>query len=176
MGIKKILTVIFLPLLLASFLCSQNLVELAKKEKERRAKLKGKKGIVVTNADLTRLRKKPALSITGVKLAAMERPPATATIRPESRLARKSSKGIDKEESGNLQELEQKWKKTKEYVDLLTLKINGLRQKFYSFRDWTLRDSIQREISETFLKLQKAKLDSEKTKKELDRQRIKKRR
>ena len=47
MGMKKIIVVAFLPLLFVTFLSSQNLVGLAKKEKERRAKLKGKKEIVI---------------------------------------------------------------------------------------------------------------------------------
>ncbi|MQY61652.1 hypothetical protein GH153_07455, partial [bacterium] len=60
---KKIITITFFLMLLVNFLCSQSVVELAKKEKERRAKLKGKTAVVVTNNDLRNLRRGPALSI-----------------------------------------------------------------------------------------------------------------
>jgi hypothetical protein len=39
----------------------QSLVELSKQEKERREKLKGKSSIVITNAELAKVRKKPAI-------------------------------------------------------------------------------------------------------------------
>jgi len=48
----------------ACLLYPQSLVELAKKEKERRAKLSGKPSIVLTNADLKKIKKGAAL-ITG---------------------------------------------------------------------------------------------------------------
>ena len=63
MSLKRVIAVFSLPLFLSSFLLSQSLVELAKKEKERREKLKGKKTIVVTNYDLKKVKKKPAVSI-----------------------------------------------------------------------------------------------------------------
>ena len=55
-NIRRISSVIFLVVVCCSFLCSQSLVEIAKKEKERRAALKAKgiKSVVVTNADLTK--------------------------------------------------------------------------------------------------------------------------
>jgi hypothetical protein len=61
MGKKKILVFLFLPLLLVSFLQSQSLAELAKKEKERRAALKGKAATVITSADLANVKKRPAV-------------------------------------------------------------------------------------------------------------------
>ncbi len=45
MQIKKILAIVFLPLLIVSFLHAQSVTELAKKEKERRAAIKGKKAL-----------------------------------------------------------------------------------------------------------------------------------
>jgi hypothetical protein len=61
MGKKKILVFLFIPLLLVSFLQSQSLAELAKKEKERRAALKGKAAAVITSAELANVKKKPAV-------------------------------------------------------------------------------------------------------------------
>ncbi len=176
MGVKKILVLIIVPLFMTSFLSSQSLVELAKKEKERRAKLKAKSAKIITNADLTKLKKKPAVTATGPFLMKPKSQPAA--ISPERTTSSSASTSPDKKEAGKemtLLEAQQKWQKAKEYVDLLTLKINGLWQKFYSFRDWTLRDSIQREMNDTLLKLQKAKADEAKAKQELDRIRLRKR-
>jgi hypothetical protein len=58
------LAVFVLPLLLVSFLQSQSLAELAKKEKERRAALKGKPATVITTADLAKVKKRPAVETT----------------------------------------------------------------------------------------------------------------
>ena len=53
--------------------------------------------------------------------------------------------------------LEQKWKSAREQVGLLTTRMNGLWQEFYSMDDMSSRENIQRNISETSLRLQKAK-------------------
>ncbi|MCX6563644.1 MAG: hypothetical protein NTU60_08575, partial [Candidatus Aminicenantes bacterium] len=58
---KKIVIFVFLPLFLASLGLAQSLVEAAKKEKERRENLKGRITSVVTNADLAKVKKKPAV-------------------------------------------------------------------------------------------------------------------
>jgi hypothetical protein len=60
MSKKRILISLFLPLFLASFVQSQSLAELAKKEKERREALKGK-ATVVTSADIAKVKKRPAV-------------------------------------------------------------------------------------------------------------------
>ncbi|MBD3415083.1 MAG: hypothetical protein GF421_11710 [Candidatus Aminicenantes bacterium] len=48
----------------AAYLCPQSLVELAKKEKERRAKLSEYPSIVITNADLKKIKKRSALKVS----------------------------------------------------------------------------------------------------------------
>ena len=53
--------------------------------------------------------------------------------------------------------LEKKWKRAREQVGLLTTRMNGLWQEFYSMDDMSSRENIQRNISETSLRLQKAK-------------------
>ncbi|MCK4760016.1 MAG: hypothetical protein KAT69_08185, partial [Candidatus Aminicenantes bacterium] len=70
MKLKKFIVVISLPLFLSSLLLSQNLVELARKEQERRARFRGLKTVVVTNADLGRVRKRPALRTTRIAASA----------------------------------------------------------------------------------------------------------
>jgi hypothetical protein len=63
------LAAFFLPLLLVSFLQSQSLADLAKKEKERRAALKGKTATVITTADVAKVKKRPAVESTSQEQA-----------------------------------------------------------------------------------------------------------
>jgi len=79
MTLKRFLTPFLLVLLMTALLYPQSLVELAKKEKERRAKLKGKPSIVLTNADLKKIHKGAAL-IT-----------SPSTLPPENQLQSRSS-------------------------------------------------------------------------------------
>ena len=174
---KKIMTAIFSFLLLVSLLSSQSLVELAKKEKERRAKLKGKKVTVVTNADLKKHGKGPAVSI--IEPAYVEEEIPTGPGTPKRFVSKQASSStiekIDQEEVEDPAVLEEKWKRANEQVDLLTLRMNSLQQTFFSFENQYDRAEMQREIAETFLRLQKARQDAEKAKQELDMRRTKKR-
>lgn len=173
---KKIVTAVTLPLLFCSFLFSQSLAELAKKEKERREKLKGKKSVVVTNADLARLRKKASVIVLQSIEIKEERAGVSGSERKS--LPRESpsleTKGSDKGEFlTTASDPEEKWMRAKEQVELLILKINALWQEFYSLDDSTSQKSVQRKIDEASLNLQKARQDEEKLKKELERLRKK---
>lgn len=166
MTFKKIISLTFLSLLFTSFLFSQSVAELAKKEKERREKLKKKKSVVITNAGLKKTKKqsavttsRPATTTTKAKSPSTAQPKSTAGTTSEL-----DKTGI----VASKDQLEQKWNTAKEYVDLLTTKLNGLWQEYYSMDDMTDRSSIQRQIAETFQKLEKAKVDAAKAKKELD--------
>jgi hypothetical protein len=53
--------------------------------------------------------------------------------------------------------------------------MNELQQRFFSFENQYDRGEMQREIIETFQKLQKAKAEAEFTRKELDRRQTKRR-
>jgi len=66
----KWLAALVLPLILVSFLQSQSLAELAKKEKERRAALKGKTATVITTADIAKVKKRPAVETANTEQAA----------------------------------------------------------------------------------------------------------
>ncbi|HSQ79473.1 MAG TPA: hypothetical protein VLN41_02675 [Candidatus Bathyarchaeia archaeon] len=68
----KWLAVLVLPLVLVSFLQSQSLTELAKKEKERRAALKGRTATVITTADIAKVKKRPAVETVNTEQAATE--------------------------------------------------------------------------------------------------------
>lgn len=157
----------------------QSLVELAKKEKERRASLKDKKVVVVTNEDLGRVKRGVALE-TGRASTPSQEQTATQTLE-ESGTQRQASPvmpvNLDRESpvifprvSGDDQKsLEERYQKAKEYVELLTLKLNALWQEFYSLDDMTPRDTIQQAIAETFLKLQKAQEEEDKARDELEK-------
>ena len=170
---KKALICCFSFFLFISLLFSQDLVEIAKKEKERRAKLKGKKAIVITNHNLYKYRGREAISIKTSGFVPRSIPKISPSPSRKSYQSKEipPSSELDKQEMfwrGKREEYEQRWKKAKEYVDLLTLKMNGLWQEFYSLDDMTSRDKIQREISETYQKLLKAKEEEAKAKKELE--------
>ena len=202
---KKIVVALFLFVLGVSFAGAQSLAELAKKEKERRAALKGKQ-TVVTNADLGKLKKKPAMSESvpekpaeeaeggeeaapggepaeaaavegeeapgegdiqpagGETLPAEVQPPPAEEPPAEDAGAELSKEEFDLRKS----ELEDAWNKAQELVELLTLKMNGLWQEFYSLDDMQHRERIQQQISETYEKLLRAQDDEIKVRKELD--------
>jgi len=171
MAFKKIISFMFLPLLLTSFLFSQSLAELAKKEKERREKLKGKKSAVITNAELKKTQKKPAVttSRTAATVESSQSPPSTQPKSPPEKTQPSAASELDKSGAAvSAADLEQKSARAQEYVDLLTTKMNALWQEYYSMDDMTDRSNIQRQIAETFQKLEKAKEDAAKAKKELE--------
>ncbi len=172
MTFKKFISFMVLPLLLTSFLFSQSLAELAKKEKERREKLKGKKGVVITNAELKKTQKKSAVttSRTAATVESTRSPSSPTQKSPPGRTRPIETPGskIDKRVVvDNRAQLEQKSARAQEYIDLLTTKMNALWQEFYSMDDMKDRSNIQRQIAETFQKLEKAKEDAANAKKEL---------
>ncbi len=178
MSLKKIIVGISLPLFLTSVLSSQSLVELAKKEKERREKLKSQKKTVVTNADLSNIKRGPALTTSRQPSDIEASPRARGSsdlssmdkAEPSGARSRTSgARGVDRAEpqqQNTPDELEQKWKSAREQVGLLTTSMNGLWQEFYSMDDMASREKIQRQISETSLRLQKAKEEEARARKE----------
>ena len=160
---KKTITIIFSLILFSNLLFSQSLLELAEKEESRRAKLKGKKAVVVTNADLKNLKRRPALTVIKAPLI-------------EGRLPVYPIEKIEQEDLEDQKRLEGQWKMANESADLLTLRMNELQQRFFSFENLYDRAEMQREFTETYQKLQQAQQEAIIAKRELDRQRTKKRR
>ncbi len=164
-------------LLCISILSSQSLVEVAKKEKERRAKLKGKKSIVVTNEVLENRKIEPSISIRSPSLPTSEI--SAVTEIPERRSLGHILDQVpeDKEQTAfsDPKTLEAKWREAQEQVALLGLQLNALWNKYYDMRDMTPKDLVQRQISETYLRLQKAQQDADQAKKDLEQARQKKR-
>jgi len=173
MGIKKVVLLISLFSFFGSLLLSQTLAEIAKKERERRESLKGKKAVVVTNADLARLKKKPALEI----------PPALPEPQPEEQaglttpstaaetpgLTEPTGAPQREENEATLKILQEKLEKATEYVELLTLKMSALWQQFYGLDNLSSKEAVQQAIAETFIKLQDAQTEETKARQELEK-------
>lgn len=168
MGLKKYLLGGFIPLFLCTFLFSQSLPELAKKERERRNRLQGKKSILVTNATLTRLKKKPAILVS--PSATPEKKPLSITPKRKSpRQISPKARGeeADKRETQDARSnLEEQLTRAKDYVELLSLRINALWQEYYSLDDRTSQEKILRKINEAALDLEKAREEEAKISKE----------
>ena len=117
---KKASVLITMVFFCAGILSSQSLVELSKKEKERRAKLKGKKIIVLTAAAAKNNRRRSAIIITETPNSRVEAIPADLDEEKSSttskKLFRKPGNGI----------LIRTRKKQKNHS---SLKTNGKRQR-----------------------------------------------
>ena len=189
MGKKKFLVSLFLPLILASFLQSQSLAELAKKEKARRAALKGKGATMVTSADLSKVKRRPALESTvqeqlagetlaeaglaDVKAQQGETQPAVEAAAGAEKPVAETPPGetpamSEKEFQAKQAELVEAAKQKQEMIDLLTLKLNSLYQEFYGLDNMKSREIIQIQISDTYDKLLKAEMDAKKANKDLE--------
>jgi len=177
MSVKKTAASILLLLTCAFLLSAQSLVDVAKKEKERRAKLKGKKSIVITNSILKEKKIEPAISVQTLESTIKEIPFVSQIPNKRSLDNISSQAPSEKDQISfyDVNNLETKSEEADEYVALLTLKMNALWQEYYSLDDMTPRDHIQRQISETYLILQKAQKDAEQAKKELEEARRKSR-
>jgi len=161
---------IILPLLCTTLAPSQSLVELAKKEKERRENLKGKKIRLVTNADLKKFNKTTNTIATQAKNSktVKESIPAPPQQIPVIISAKSRNRGRSNAKQEN--ELEKKYKEANKQVGLLTLKMRALWQQFYSMPNMTPKNQIQQQISLTYLQLQKAQEDAERLKNQVDTQ------
>ena len=148
--------------LLSSILYSQSLVEIAQKEKERRAALKGKKAVVVTNADLAKVKRKSAVESPAPPPAeapqesAPVAPPAPVGPKPAEPPVSAGSPPAPAPLPAGVQELQERWNKAKEYVELLTLKMGALWQEFNGVRDPIAKEGVRQAITETYAKLQTA--------------------
>ncbi|MBM3305538.1 MAG: hypothetical protein FJY79_06310 [Candidatus Aminicenantes bacterium] len=189
MSTKRWLVLVFLPLVLTAFLQSQSVVELAKKEKERREALKGKSATVVTNAELAKVKKKP--SIDPAETAVVE---GEAEAEAAGQAVREGATPPEKEEAAEQavaaadvqvipaepaepspQELDAKQNELleaasekQEMVDLLALKMNALYQEFYGLDNQKSKELLQIQISDTYDKLLKAEADAAKARKEVE--------
>lgn len=171
MSPKKLLILFFLPLILSSFVFPQSVVELTKVEKERREKLKNKKVVFVTNANLKNIKKRPGLTIVSPEAPLEDiQPEITSTqSTPPDMAPQQPAGGTDKMElEKSILLLEERWNSVQEYIGLLTTKMNALWQEFYGMDDMTSKDSVQKEIAETAQKLENAQGEEVKIREELE--------
>ncbi len=172
MSLKKTTLVFSLPLFLSSILFSQNLVDYAKRERERRESLKGRKVIVVTNSDLRGLKKRPAIDVPPPSAFTPEMPPETtppAEMAPEAAPPGTPENLSEEDAQKMIADLEEKLVHAGEYVSLLSTRLNGLWQEFYSMDDTADRSNIQREISEISQRIEMAQEQEKKIREELER-------
>jgi hypothetical protein len=163
----------------AASLQAQSLVELSRREKARRESFKGRLPAVVTNNELAALRKAPAMSSPAPDTAPQEAIPTVAggprgpggeaagpmapsggrRIVPRVLPSGPSLVGEDGLPGGpsTAGDREARLRAVREEADLLTTKMNGLLQRFYRNDDMTPRDVIEREIAETYARIDKAR-------------------
>lgn len=182
----------------AASLGAQSVVELAKREKERRESLKGRHAVVVKNHDLLQVKKLPAVEVAipvqeggeealaedqgtdGAALTsddAQSVPPSGSgapsgrRITPRVAAAGPTLMGdgaaTDQATSGGT--LDAQLKAAQELVDLLTTKMNALRQQF-EFQDAMVPGSvIQEQMAETNQRLVKAQAQQARIQAELEK-------
>jgi hypothetical protein len=163
-------------LILSSLLFSQSLTEVAKKEKERREKLKGKKAVVITNSDLGKVKRRSALTTdrAAAPISPATPPDKSSNIDTAEPTGESSTtppaKKIDGPEQlqTSIEEYEANYFKSREYTQLLTIKLRGLWQEFYSMDDMTDRSTIQKQIAETSRQIPEAQKAEAIAKKEME--------
>jgi len=181
---KKVLMVLAVVGLSAS-LAAQSVVDLAKREKERRESLKGRHAVVVTNADLLLVKKTPAVEVVNPGEAGGHEtqaggpavsPPGAGASQGRRIVPRVSadgpeimSGGASIDQSTSVQTLEAQLQSANDLVDLLTTKMNALRQQF-EFQDAMVPGYvIQQQIDETFQRLVKAQAQQARIQAEMDK-------
>lgn len=154
----------------------QDLVEAAKKEKERRDARKGVKVVAITNQTLSDLKKKPSVPV--VKPEAV---PDAGGVPAVEKGASKPAAGTaalpgpEPESPGAPTREQQKaeyqdgYERAKERLDLLGLKLLSLRQQLTTFNSMQSKEKVQKDFAETYQKFLQAQADAAKAKEDLDR-------
>ena len=176
---KRIVTLMAVLAASVSLAFGQDLVEAARKEKERRDNQKNKKVVVITNSHLTDVKKKP--SVPALEPEASLKPdaggepdqPATKTPASFQRASTLPVAGPEPQSAaaGNRDdqkaELQGKYDRAKERVELLTLKMLSLRQQLTTFNSMQTKDKVQQDVGETYQKLLEAQTEAKQAKEAL---------
>ncbi|MCJ7582712.1 MAG: hypothetical protein MUP98_19520, partial [Candidatus Aminicenantes bacterium] len=164
MFIKKLFLSFLILICLSSWAAPQSLVELAKKEKERREKTEQINPIVIRNVDLIKKKRTPAVGpLTNEKSVSTETDSVIniedETIEPQESEAENPNEinEINEINEETLAKLEEIWNSSEEYASLLSLKIRALLQEFYGTGDTKVKEDIQRQMNEISQQLEKAK-------------------
>lgn len=173
---KKMFLLAGLVSLTAGLCLGQDLVEAAKKEKERREAQKGGKAAVITNSHLTDLKKKasvptqpgvPAADAPQTLPAPTTEVPGTIRMNAPAGPEPASPGGGDKEQL--LADYQDRFEKAREKKDLLELKLLSLRQQMTTFNSMESKEKVQRDFAETFQKYQTALAEAAKAKEDFER-------
>ncbi len=166
---KTFLSATLILFCLSSWAAPQSLVELSKKEKERRAKITQKKNAVTTNADLIKKKRTPALVTKPVIKKVETKTDSETKIEDEAAESEESKKeNKDQIDAAAVILLEESWNKSEEYASLLALKIRALLQEFYETGDLRLKEDLQRQMNALSQQLEIANKDKEKAKEKYD--------
>lgn len=169
MRTKKLFPCALIFLCFSSWVWSQSLVELSKKEKERRAKVKQKTSIVITNVDLLKKKSTPALESKADKSTNSAPTEAEAVKEDGAKEPEKiEPEAINQIDEASVAELKDNWDRSEEFVSLLALRIRELLQKFYSTGDIKLKEDLQKQMNEISLQLEKAEKEAEKAQEEYE--------
>jgi hypothetical protein len=169
---------------LAASLGAQSLADLAKQEKARRESLKGRHAVVVRNADLLKVQKAPAVQITipdeiggeAVSDEGQDFEPETVlegtepTSLPSGSGAPSGRRivpsvapngplitgDVNRDQAEGRGTLDAQLKAAKDLVDLLTTKMNALRQQYEAQDSMMPGYVIQQQLDETGQRLVKA--------------------
>ncbi len=180
----KRIAIVIVVLGLAASLGAQSLVELAKKEKARRESLKGRHAVVIKNSDLLRVEKVPAVEVVvpepavGEDILGEEGTIEPGSLPDEAAPASLPSGSgapsgrrivpavgadgplitgdVNRDQEGPGGTIEAQLEAARDLVDLLTTKMNALRQQF-EFQDAMVPGYvIQKQLDETNQRLAKA--------------------
>jgi hypothetical protein len=155
---------------LTASLGAQSLVELAKREKERRESFRGRHAVVVTNRDLLQVKKVAAVEVTNPDAvpgddlqgaaatdvsddAGLAAPPSGS--KAASRPTRMGDNATDDPTEGG-GPLEDQLKAADELVDQLTTEMNALLQQYEAQNTMVPGSVIQQQIEETNQRLVRA--------------------
>ena len=177
---------------------AQSVVDLAKREKVRRESFKGRHAVVVKNHDLLQVKKLPAVEVAALDAAvgdsgmgeAQDVEPATISSDADQAVSPSGSgappvrrivprvaadgptlmgDGASITPATSGQALEAQFKSANDLVDLLTTKMNALRQQF-EFQDAMVPGYvIQQQIDETNQRLVKAQAQQARIQAEMDK-------
>ena len=194
----KRLLIVLVVIGFAAALGAQSVVELAKREKERRESLKGRHTVVVKNHDLLQVKKLPAVEVAkpvqegaegalaedqGADAAALSSddaqsvPPSGSGAPSGRRITPRVAaagptlmgEGASADQSTAGQALEAQLKGAQELVDLLTTKMNALRQQYENQDAMVPGYVIQEQIAETNQRLVKAQAQEARIRSEMEK-------
>lgn len=176
MNIRKIIVAVLL-MSWGTALPAQDLAAAARKEKERRAALKNKPSVTVTNEDLQKSKKKAAITAVEAESGTEEQaegeptPPAEPEQKPTAVAAgTEDAVNVDTGPDPALAraELQDKYDRAKEHLEYLDLKMRALMQQLYSFNTMESKEKVQRDIADTRVMLEAAKAEEARLKKEME--------